>query len=99
MPSELVSIHLDEDDHGGGNLNSQTQHSFIQNTKIARIFDDAFPDDSCDDDDGNSHCDPYPIEGSLLNVFVEGKLIHRNKDHRTCGGITITSQISNVYSG
>lgn len=97
MPSELISIHLDPNNHGEGNINAQTTHSFVENTKICRVFDDAFNDNNCDD--GDNHCDPDPITGSGASVYVEGILVHRDTDIRTCGGRTVTNQVSNVYAG
>ncbi len=93
--AELIAVKGDKCSHGDGDLQADNNSGkiFIAGKKVVYKASQADPD-------GQDHAGSADAaEGSSSKVYGEGKLIHRNKDLRACGGETIVSGNTKVYCG
>lgn len=83
---ELVSVVGDQNDHGGGSLQTPPQTKWTVNGKLVCTVDTVASSDNQDHTPGQTNASTGQSKWT-----VAGKAIHRNNDSRYCGAQTVVS--------
>jgi uncharacterized Zn-binding protein involved in type VI secretion len=89
--SELVAVKGDPESHGGGALHADNTGGkmFAGGIEVVVVGSSA-------DTDNLFHPNPAAATGSG-KLWVNGNMIHRNNDSRTCGASTIATGQTKLY--
>lgn len=94
----LIAVKGDQNSHGGGSLNADTQSKVTIGGKLIVCVGSTAESDGLCPLVGGEHCNPVASEGSS-KVTIGGRRIHLDGDLRSCGGTTIASGQSKVTIG